>query len=380
MRRILSFITIIFMLSASILVLEPARAEDKTLMVPAEFATIKEAIQNATDGDTILVKQGTYNETIVIDKAITLRGEDTNNTIINGNNNGTVIQILHDHATITGFTLTYSSTPNTPRRYYQHDFPQGWLKVNGWSAIGYPLDAGYFVRTSNYRLYGIHIQNSANCNITGNRIFNCGVGIWLWKASENCIYGNIFSANDYGLQIESSSNNSIVGNTFTNNGGGLWLPQPNWMSGWGTDTKTVNNTFSQNNFIGNQKAIEPQSLTNTTNYWDNGVNGNYWDHFNGTDCNQNGRSDNPFQIMGQYYTGGYKQYGRWTEKVYATDNYPLMTPFNTTSMFVTQQKPIETQPTQNQTDYTLIELAASIIVVLAFTTLIVYSKKHKKPF
>jgi nitrous oxidase accessory protein NosD len=193
MHRTLNLVTIILVIVASIMVLQPARAEGKTLTVPTEYPTIKEAIQNVTDGDTILVKQGTYNETIVIDKAITLRGEDTNNTIIYGNNNGTVIQILNDNVTISGFTVTYSSTPNTPRRYYQHNFPQDWLKANGWSAIGYPLDAGYFIRMSDYRLYGIRIQNAEKCNITGNRIFDYGRHIALEGYTEQHFWKYITS-------------------------------------------------------------------------------------------------------------------------------------------------------------------------------------------
>ena len=40
-----------------------------------DFATINEAVAEAEDGDTIVVKPGTYTEAIVIDKDITLRGD-----------------------------------------------------------------------------------------------------------------------------------------------------------------------------------------------------------------------------------------------------------------------------------------------------------------
>lgn len=157
-----------------------AKAEDNTITVPDDFPTINQAIENATDGDTIFVHMGTYNETLVIDKAVTLRGEDTNRTILNGNGTTTVIQILHDNVTVTGFTVIYTTAPNSPRRYYQHDFPSDWMKQGDWSAMGYPLDGGYFVRRTSFRLYGVHIQNAGNCNVAGNVIADCGVGIWLW--------------------------------------------------------------------------------------------------------------------------------------------------------------------------------------------------------
>ncbi len=70
---------------------QPAKAdahENIVIIVPDDFPTINQAIQNAIDGDTVLVRQGMYNETLVIDKAITLRGEDTDSTIINGDKAG----------------------------------------------------------------------------------------------------------------------------------------------------------------------------------------------------------------------------------------------------------------------------------------------------
>ncbi len=345
------------------------------LTIPDDFPTITQAIQNATDGDIIFIKQGIYNETIVIDKAITLKGEDTNKTIINGNTTATVIQILHDNVTITGLTITYSLTPNSPRRYYQHDFPQDWWAVGGWSASGYPLDGGYFVRRTEFRLSGIHIMNAKNCCITGNIISDCGVGIRLWKATQNNITGNLLIQNDYGLQVESSKDNSFMGNTFQNNGGGIWLPQPNWVSGWGTDRKTINNTFTENNFIGNLKAIEPQCLTNTTNNW----NGNYWNN-NCNDNNQDGINDEPYQILGEYYTGGYHKHGVWTEQVYSVDNYPLMEPIDTASMFTVHQNVSDVQPASTTSDYTLIEVAVSVTGVIVIVGLIAYFKRNRTAF
>lgn len=60
-----------------------AKADSKTLTVPDDYPTISAAVANASDGDTILVRNGTYNEpSLLIDKSITLMGEDKNSTII----------------------------------------------------------------------------------------------------------------------------------------------------------------------------------------------------------------------------------------------------------------------------------------------------------
>ena len=53
-------------------------------MVPNDYPTISDAIRNASQGDTIYVKNGVYYENPVIDKSISIVGEDSENTIVIG--------------------------------------------------------------------------------------------------------------------------------------------------------------------------------------------------------------------------------------------------------------------------------------------------------
>jgi parallel beta-helix repeat protein len=385
MRKLATALIIAVIILFPILVLEPTKANPAMIIVPDDYPTITQAIQHATDGDTIFIKKGLYNETLVISKQLNIQGEDTNKTIINGNLTGTVIQIFDDNVNITGLTITYALTPNIPHRYFQHNIPDGWGTLNGWCAIGYPLDGGYFDMEHDFRLGGIHIINATNCFISGNRILDCGIGIWLWEASKNIISGNICEKNDYGMEIRSSANNKIIGNTFTNNGAGVWLPLYSdiyYFVGWGNDEKIHDNTFSQNNFIGNKKAIETQSLTNTKNYWDNGSVGNYWDTHNGNDTNNNGFIDEPYKIKAEYYTGGYLKNGTWKEQTYALDHYPLMMPYNTTSTFsVHEETPTpEKQSTPTVPDYTLIEIVVSVLGICVIAVLVAYFLRHREVF
>jgi pectin methylesterase-like acyl-CoA thioesterase len=59
----------------------------ETIVVPDDYLTIQDAINNAPEGAIIFVKKGTYsgpvNETIVINKTISLVGEDPQSTILN---------------------------------------------------------------------------------------------------------------------------------------------------------------------------------------------------------------------------------------------------------------------------------------------------------
>ncbi|UCF08094.1 MAG: right-handed parallel beta-helix repeat-containing protein, partial [Thermoplasmata archaeon] len=72
-----------------------------------DSASIQDAIDyNATDGDTVFVWRGTYNESIIVNKTITLQGEDRNITIINGTGTADTVFIDRNLVNVTGFTIT----------------------------------------------------------------------------------------------------------------------------------------------------------------------------------------------------------------------------------------------------------------------------------
>jgi hypothetical protein len=60
------------------------KADPGTLTVPEEYPTITAAIAAANPGDTVMVGPGTYNEEVVIDKAVNVLGSGAGSTFING--------------------------------------------------------------------------------------------------------------------------------------------------------------------------------------------------------------------------------------------------------------------------------------------------------
>ena len=212
MKKTIALLAVLLVLTASFPVFtHPASANPKTIVVPDDYSTISAAIASAADGDTILVKKGTYNEVLVIDKALTLQGEDKEETTVNGDNKATVVLIRHDSVNFTGFTVIYDETPNTPKSL--------WM----WST----------------RLAGIHVLSAKNCNVSGNKVTDCGGGIWLFDASQNTVADNFVASNDYGIRVEASPNNTLTGNTVQGNWGGLWL------------ISAPNNKFKDNKMVGN---------------------------------------------------------------------------------------------------------------------------------
>lgn len=75
----------------------------------ADYNKIQDAINNASNGDTIFVYNGTYFENIFINKSITLIGENKTETIIDGNRLDNVVNIAVEDVSISGFTITNSS-------------------------------------------------------------------------------------------------------------------------------------------------------------------------------------------------------------------------------------------------------------------------------
>ena len=51
-------------------------ASAATIYVPDDYPMIQEAVDAASDGDTIIVRDGIYKENVVMDKRLSLIGED----------------------------------------------------------------------------------------------------------------------------------------------------------------------------------------------------------------------------------------------------------------------------------------------------------------
>ena len=72
-----------------------AGAEGATITVPDDYPTINSAIENATDYDTLFIKDGNYTETVVIWRPLTVMGESRDGTIIWSENPFAVLMVSH---------------------------------------------------------------------------------------------------------------------------------------------------------------------------------------------------------------------------------------------------------------------------------------------
>ena len=250
----------------SLITVQPAtvKAQSKTIVVPDNYPTITSAIGNATNGDTILVRAGTYSEqALETNNTISLIGESSANTIINlhppskpfyilGQYIGTKATAIYFHANnlvISGLIINsygdisiigdYAIIIGNTINGYQHGFLiQGKYETisNNTSNTVLNIECSNSIVAANSGTGSITISNFGSYNSVFD---NNMTGIYgAYESSSNLYYRNIVKggvgmhasngdivANNtitdctQGVNVEYGSNNIIVGNTITDNSG-----------------------------------------------------------------------------------------------------------------------------------------------------------------
>jgi parallel beta-helix repeat protein len=259
------------------------------------YVTIQDAIDNASDGDTVFVFNGTYYENVVVNKTINLTGEDRFNTIIDGESIDAV-RITSDWVNISGFKLVSAASfwagiklDNIRKCKVFNNFAYG----NGRSGIYLNNSSENFISdniaiASHY--YGIYLRYSDRNNISNNTVSsNSFGGVRLDFSNENNISDNIanfclqfsfllvssngnnltsntMSSGDQNhIKIESSNDNNISYNTVTScNANGIFLKS------------SIGNYIAYNNVSNNGRGIEIASSSGNK-IIENNVSSNRWD-------------------------------------------------------------------------------------------------------
>lgn len=208
------------------------------------YQNITSGLAHAANGNTIFVYNGTYIERLIIDKPISLIGQNKHNTIIDGNRTGTVIEVTTNNVSITEFTIKNS---------------------------------GLF----HYKLCGIYLEKISNSNISYNIITYNYKGVYLINSTNNIVTDNEISKDLEAIYMTNSNNNTLTNNKLSNNEFAI------------VATSANNNTIFHNNFLKNTHFI---SSIGSTNYWDNGIEGNYWSDYTGKDEDQDGIGESPYII------------------------------------------------------------------------------------
>lgn len=339
--------------------IQPVKTDAKTIYVDDDntmgpwdgtkdhpYQNITTALQSASAWSTIYVCNGTYYESIVVNKTVSLVGENKKTTIIDGCRIGSVVEVTANSVTITGFAIRNSGQewPNSGLTF---------IRVKNCNVFGNDItnnrDGIRFSDFSNNNsisanaitdnLGGIALSFSSNNSMHGNNVTaNNGFGIFLHRSSNNSMYENNITNNRWGIELDFSSDynrifgnnieannfdgigfdhcfnntifrnsiaansecgvrisgtstyNCISGNDITDNFDGIWL------SG-----SSSNNTIFHNNFVGNQQHASTSNSDG--NHWDSGYpsGGNYWSDYqekysNASEIDNSGIWNTPYII------------------------------------------------------------------------------------
>jgi len=261
------------------------------------FNMIQEGVDAAGTGDAVKVAAGVYYEHVVVNRSLTLLGEDRGTTVIDGertSRKGTMITVTGDNVTISGFTIRNS------REFMAPLYEDAGISIRGYAGVFLNYSSGHNVSgntlTNNQR--GIVLIHSNSSSVFGNTITSIvnnlalvhstnntiernimsrvgGDCVYSWGSYRNTFRDNSLISNKAGFVFKTySSNNTFTGNTLLDNGLGVWL------------AFSDGNVFYRNNFINNSGWYGAQvNHSVSTNVWDAGypVGGNFWSDYVGVD-------------------------------------------------------------------------------------------------
>jgi len=255
---------------------------------PDNYTAIQEAINDATDGDTVFVYDDSspYYENIFIDKSIQLIGENRETTVIDGQRIGDVVWFATDEINVSGFTIQNGSNsdgtaggirldPSSHSMIFnniiKNNEEYGVLTLENASSNNI-ISRNIIMENGgdNYTIHAnlnIFLLRSSNNTIIDNIIKDAiGIGIAICYWSENTtVRRNIITGNKMeGIKSRFSYNNTIIENTIENNS----------LFGIRILYGSAGNRFERNNIQNNFpiNVFFIQTNPRFPNYWDN----NYW--------------------------------------------------------------------------------------------------------
>jgi hypothetical protein len=249
----------LFLLSVTMMALSWAAApgDCAEILVPENYATIQEAIDNANYGDTVRVAAGTYMERIVLKAGITVAGAGRDVTFLDGDGRGAIVWVPDtaraDNTFLYGFTLqngydgTYISDTGADAGIYIDRYGSATIEDNRIASLGnYGIDVGYSpvatvirgnIIHGNLR-YGIAIDQGSP-HIEKNVIYGCtwggirGLNAYARPSiRNNTLVDNVGEGWAYGAVFENGSSPQVFENNIIafNGGYGIFVYSNNTLS------------------------------------------------------------------------------------------------------------------------------------------------------
>ena len=281
-----------------------------------DYASIQAAVNNANDGDTIVVYPGTYIENVKVNKSVAIISGNPDDTNVRAANpDDDVFYVTADDVKISGFNIIGANTDHPAKAQtssYNTGYPNAGLYFDGVEGC---------IITNNSlsdNIWGIALAGSINNELNANIALNNQQGVVLVDSLNNTLSNNTASNNiRYGIYLLKSNSNTLSNNTANSNkvdGIFLWKSNNNTLNGNSASSNnrgiylysSINNELSNNLAKSNTDyGIFLFSSSNNliyNNYFDNMNNVGFYEISTGNICNITKTEDT--SITGGPYLGG----------------------------------------------------------------------------
>ena len=235
----------------------------KRIRVPDEYRIIQEAVEAAMPGDTIEVSPGSYTETIIINKPLTINAPHGGAIIQAANTSLSCIFITIGNTTLSGLTCQNGANGIFLYKSNNSTIKNNAATSNGMAGICFNSSSDIMFTNNivnSNGMFGILMDSSSDIMFTNNIVNSNGMfGIYPFFSNSNRFTNNTANSNGMvGIYPLFSSNNMFTNNTANSNSIGIFL-------GYSNNTILTNNTAKSNSMIGIYQLFSSNNMfTNNT--------------------------------------------------------------------------------------------------------------------